>query len=1508
MDSLSNLLKPVPFKNRRKGDAEQLLQEFEDYVDTMQNFFMATGTIGEHTENHHNCSACSKSKACLTLIGGREMDSLMKHVGKVLVEDSYDEAIAKVRRGITAQTNQCMARFKLMREMSQNGKQFSDWWPAVKEQAERCVWEGYDSKTAASDAILQQCDNLKLQKKIISENLSFEDIIKHGVAMEQGEKKVSRVNKEGVDKTDDRVAQLEEQVRALQTGRGSKEGKKCKTCTYKEHRTGKCPGLKLECHDCKKLGHMRGAEICKEPKKTKPKNVEQKTVNQVLEDTDSEESVGRISEVVHHAKEDNISCMLAPISITAVDRGRRSQTVSISLLVDSGVTKTLICEDDWKNMTRSDPKLKPKHCKVKFKPYGTDIGLEMIGRTKAYLTASSGAKISTIVYIVRGGKQSLLGLRDAQELGILQINIEGSTETVCQLSPMKKPPVGTGVISGGETQEDIDRNMSKITDQYPELFKGVGRAKIEPIHIKTDPSVKPVQQKQRPIAHHFLPRFKSHLDELKAAGVVSGPLESSEATGWVSNPVITGKKWDAQKIRVNLDLRDMEKAVEPTHFPMPSAEELRHRLAGSDRFSVIDMNHAFHQFPLDQESSALCTFYTPWGLHRYNTLAMGVHTASNECQEKTRRLLEGCKGVEQIQDDLLVHGKGKIHDENLQRTLQRLSESGFTLRRIKCQFGVPEVVWFGNTFSKYGMSPDPEKVRVIKEWEAPKDKSEVKSFLQTAQFCSMFMRPGGGRTYSDVTKPLRELTSKNKRFHWTTDCQRSFEELKELLVSDSVMANYELDRKTRLYVDHGPNGVGSTVAQQHAMPNTDQTVWRPVCYASRALTKAEIDYSKTEGESLAVYTGISHNRKYLYGTDFEVVVDHEPLVSLYNVKTAALPVRVAKHKSKLRSFQFRVKYEPGSKNPCDYASRHPPAEKTYTTVERETYGIEDEEEDREILVNRIDYGYIPDAVTLQVLQYETGQDSKLRNLKEDIKKGKLRPELEKEYKSVFQEMTVMDEVVMRGDRLLIPKALRADILALAHEGHPGIVSMLQNLRESVWWPKITTDTEQYVETCEIGCAAASARNTPPPMVIRQTPDRPWQHCSADYKGPIGGQYYLHVLIDNFTRFPEVKMTKSTSMKKLYPVLDEVFGVHGIPETITHDNGPPYNSEDWRRYARECGFKSLRCSPEHPEGNGIAERFMRVLVKIIHAAMAENKDPRIEVQRRLLNYRNTPHSSTGASPASLMFNRQIRTKLPAVFKPSQDEKLIRARKRDQQTRSDRSHRRDTKRGAKELNYKPGDKVLISQKKSTIAPPFDPNPFKVVKVIGNQVTAQRGNMVRIRNKAKFKLLKERPESLKPSTKPKENTPAPADDYEWYDGAKVTVAEKTDNNSNQDEGGGYDSEDFSIEIEYADNEDSEEVGHNNTTATNTEPDTVPTGRKDTSNEDSDEVENMSTSPNSPVASRLRRRAKSVTEEGVIKRRTHGEQDTDKGDKLKIRLARRNSNEWRIQNRNTEGEEESE
>ena len=130
--------------------------------------------------------------------------------------------------------------------------------------------------------------------------------------------------------------------------------------------------------------------------------------------------------------------------------------------------------------------------------------------------------------------------------------------------------------------------------------------------------------------------------------------------------------------------------------------------------------------------------------------------------------------------------------------------------------------------------------------------------------------------------------------------------------------NYEVGRDTRLYVDHGPEGVSATMAQKYKLPEQHRPVWRPVNHTSRALTAAEKNYGKSEGESLAILSGILSNKMFLYGTDFEVVTDHEPLCPMYNSPSKPLPVRVAKHKSKLRGFSFKVTYEPGSTNPSDY--------------------------------------------------------------------------------------------------------------------------------------------------------------------------------------------------------------------------------------------------------------------------------------------------------------------------------------------------------------------------------------------------------------------------------------------------------------------------------------------------------------------------------------------------------------------------------------------------------------
>ena len=482
--------------------------------------------------------------------------------------------------------------------------------------------------------------------------------------------------------------------------------------------------------------------------------------------------------------------------------------------------------------------------------------------------------------------------------------------------------------------------------------------------------------------------------------------------------------------------------------------------------------------------------------------------------------MEGLEGVQQIKDDIVVHGKGVEHDRRLKALLERLEEFNITLRREKCKFGVREVKWFGHVYSELGMSVDPDRKEVIRAWEAPKDKKEVKSFLQTVAFCQVFMRPGQGRTYSDVTAPLRKLTSKHTKFNWSKECQDSFIELKELLMSGRVMANYDPGRKTRLYCDDGPHGVAATVAQEYKVDGVDHMVWRPVNYTSRAKTEAEMAYGKVDGESLGVLSGILSNKMYLYGTRFTVVTDHLPIVPMYNSHSKSLPVRVAKHKSKLRGFDFDMIYEAGITTPSDYGSRHPPARKQYNQVEREKFGVETEEEDSEILIARMEM--VTDAVTLPIMVRYT--EKEYAGLKGDIQQGHISQDSAKlmGVKECFLELSVNEGVIMRGERLMVPTKLRSAVLAAAHEGCPGRDAMLRQLRQDVWWPGLDKDVKAYTGSC-LGCSAAVPRNSTPPMAMRETPERVWSEVQADFKGPIAGRYYFHVLIDQFSRWPEVEV-------------------------------------------------------------------------------------------------------------------------------------------------------------------------------------------------------------------------------------------------------------------------------------------------------------------------------------------------------------------------------------------------
>ena len=350
-------------------------------------------------------------------------------------------------------------------------------------------------------------------------------------------------------------------------------------------------------------------------------------------------------------------------------------------------------------------------------------------------------------------------------------------------------------------------------------------------------------------------------------------------------------------------------------------------------------------------------------------------------------------------------------------------------------------------------------------------------------------------------------------------------------------------------------GTQATVAQKHHIDHED--VWHLVNYTSRAWTPAEAGYGQTERESNGILKGVHKNKMYTLGTHIEVVTNHAPLLPAYNAPNKPKQLRVDRYCTKLLPFRYNVVYEPGKMTPCDYSSRHPPPNTNFTEEQRVDWAVEDE---TDIFINRVIQDQLTQAITLEILRAATATDPELQLLKEDIITNKTSRNHLISFQKVFHELSYIEGIIMRGSQAVIPTSLQAEIIELAHEGHMGEDKTLNLLRQSCWFPNMGQLVREYVRTC-LPCAAAEPHTPPVPLKPNLLPEHPWQNLHANFKGPIGKKYYLHVVINQNSKYPEVNIVSSTSFSKLEPCLDRIMATHGIPEQLTTDNGSPYFSHE-----------------------------------------------------------------------------------------------------------------------------------------------------------------------------------------------------------------------------------------------------------------------------------------------------------------------------------------------------------
>ncbi len=234
-------------------------------------------------------------------------------------------------------------------------------------------------------------------------------------------------------------------------------------------------------------------------------------------------------------------------------------------------------------------------------------------------------------------------------------------------------------------------------------------------------------------------------------------------------------------------------------------------------------------------------------------------------------------------------------------------------------------------------------------------------------------------------------------------------------------------------------------------------------------------------------------------------------------------------------------------------------------------------------------------------------------------------------------MSSNDDLILRGS------ALEPRVLQLAHESHQGVAKTKRLLREKVWFPNIDQKVEVMIMNC-IVCQADTPVTHVEPLQMSELPEVPWHNLSADFYGPLPTGAYLLVNIDDYTRYPVVKILHTTSTTVVIPVLDDVFYMFGIPSVLKTDNGPPYNMSTFTQFADYIGFHHRKITPFWPQANATAERFMRTLGEAIRIAHTQGIPWKQQFNVFLRENRSAPHCTTRTLPAELIFKRKVHTKI------------------------------------------------------------------------------------------------------------------------------------------------------------------------------------------------------------------------------------------------------------------------
>ena len=1100
-------------------------------------------------------------------------------------------------------------RYIFNKRAQEAGESYDQYRTALRKLSENCSFHTITADEILRDRLVFGIQNNRVRERLLRESgltlAKTDELCRAAESIQSQMKAVGDTQLKFIDRGEDAVNMVQRkqlhQQPSFQSGRS--KTRECWFCG-RMHEFGdkkNCPAYGKTCGTCGKSNHF--SSKCRSGKRS--------TVQAVLEEDANTNLVNN-----------NLDIYNVEMEVMAVNSDD-SQFVTMKL--DSG---------NWVKFqvdTGAQCNVLPVHL---YKVASGDTKLVHVSSQKSHITTYGGMKLPIVGHVLlpvsRGDRRCILNCKlvDCANVRPLLGRKACVGMKIIQYldnDEINKPTVDSGSVF---TLDIAVLTWKQVLTDFSHVFAEGPGCLCGEHAIQLDPDAQPVQHAPRRVPVALRDRLKKELDKLVKNDIIC-PV--TKPTRWVNSLVVVLKK--DGNLRICLDPKDLNRAVQREHYPLPTIEDVATRLHGAKVFTILDVRAGFNHLVLEEDSSLLTTFNSPFGRYRWKRMPFGICSAPEVFQRRMHELVVGLSGVEVVADDFVIAGYGDTamdaqlnHDKNLVAFLKRCAENNVHLNAEKVQWRKTEVPFIGHMATSEGLGADPAKVAAITQMEVPEDVPAVQRFLGMIQYLTKFLP-----NLSDMVKPIRDLTAKDTAWIWDSPQIEAWNNVRTAVSSSPVLRYYDLKKEVTLQCDASQSGLGSCMMQEG----------QPVAYASRALTSTETRYAQIEKELLAIVFACVHFHAYIYGrVTVNVETDHKPLESIMLKPLHMAPQRLQRMLLKLQEYNLKVSYKQGTRMyVADTLSRAYPKINSVVC-------------DDELMSVSAEYDSIDHRQNLPVsesrwqqLTKASAEDLVLSELRRVIQHGWPNrksdvPEAVHPYFDFRDQLIVQGDLVFRGQQLVVPACLRKELMEVTHTSHIGVEGCIRRAKECLFWPRMTAELKEFISKCDT-CMAHRKNQSKEPILQHEIIERPWAKVGVDLC-ELDGRILL-VMTDYYSNYVEVSSLKSLTSAAVIRAMKEIFARFGVPDFVVTDNATCFSSAEFAAFVSFWNFIHVTSSPHYAQSNGKAENTVNTVKRLFRKCRDSGESEFIA----LLNWRNTPSEGIGTSPAQRLFGRRCKTLLPTA---------------------------------------------------------------------------------------------------------------------------------------------------------------------------------------------------------------------------------------------------------------------